>query len=203
MGKKIWNIIYTVVVVLFVIAAVALMGAKVIGLQTYSIISGSMEPTYSKGDLVYVKIGSPEAIKTGDVITFVLNEQLQVATHRVYSVDSANQRFYTKGDANENPDATPVLFRNFIGTPVFSIPYLGYVADWVQSSPGMYIAIAVGVVLLLAVFLPDLLKKKKPAADTEETEQENEAEIPIADAGETEPVPREVLQSTTEEGNEP
>ena len=35
-------------------------------------------------------------------------------------------RFRTKGDANEVPDGNLVHYRNIIGKPVFSIPYLGY-----------------------------------------------------------------------------
>ena len=48
-----------------------------------------------------------------------------------------------------------------IGTPIFSIPYLGYVADYIQHPPGMYIAISAGAVLLLLVFLPDIFADDK------------------------------------------
>lgn len=46
-----------------------------------------------------------------------------------------------------------------IGTPVFTIPKLGYVANYIQNPPGMYVAISAGAVLLLLVFLPDLFSK--------------------------------------------
>ena len=39
---------------------------------------------------------------------------------------------------------------------MFTIPYLGYVADYIQHPPGMYVAISAGAILLLLVFLPDL-----------------------------------------------
>ena len=88
-----------------------------------------------------------------------------MATHRVVEIDEENQRFYTKGDANESVDGAPVHFNNLIGVPVFAIPYLGYVSHYIQNPPGLYVAIAVGAVLLLLVFLPELLaawKKEKP-----------------------------------------
>ena len=44
-----------------------------------------------------------------------------------------------------------------IGSPIFTIPYLGYFAEYIQHPPGTYVAIAVGAMLLLIVFLPDLL----------------------------------------------
>ncbi len=166
--KKIWNVVSTVLVVLIVLCAVFLMGSRIMGYQVYTVISGSMEPKYKVGDLIYVKDVDVNQIKVGDPITFILNEDLVVATHRVVRVDAENQRFYTKGDANEIEDSDPVHFNNVIGVPQFSIPKLGYVSDFVQNPPGMYITIGVGIVLILLVFLPDMIgKKKKEDAEAE------------------------------------
>ena len=159
--KKIWNIGSTVLVGLVVLCAVFLMGSRLLGFQVFNVISGSMEPTYNVGDLLYVKDVNPYDIEVGTPITFVLNENLVVATHRVIEVDEENQHFYTKGDANDTADSTPVHFNNVIGVPQFSIPLLGYVSDFVQNPPGMYITVAVGFILILVVFLPDFFRKKK------------------------------------------
>ena len=167
--KKIWNIVSTTLVVFMVLCAVFLMGSRLLGFQCYTVISGSMEPEYSVGDLLYVKEVNPNNIKVGDPITFILNEDLVVATHRVVEIDAENQRFYTKGDANEIADSEPVHFNNVIGVPEFSIPKLGYVSDFVQNPPGMYITIGVGIVLILLVFLPDMFGKKKENEENQET----------------------------------
>lgn len=159
--KKIWDIISTILVVLMVLCAVFLMGSRLLGYQCYTVISGSMQPQYKVGDLLYVKEVDVNSIKVGDPITFVLNEDLVVATHRVIEVDSQNQRFYTKGDANEIADAEPVHFNNVIGVPQFSIPKLGYVSDFVQNPPGTYITLGVGAVLIFFAFVPDMFKKEK------------------------------------------
>lgn len=178
--KKVWNIVSTVLVVLVVICAVFLMGSRLLGYQCYNVISPSMEPEYSVGDLLYVKEVDPNTIKVDDVITFVINEDLAVGTHRVVRVDAENQRFYTKGDANKIEDQNPVHFNNVIGVPSFSIPKLGYVSDFVQNSPGMYITIGVGIVLILLVFLPDMIGKKngeeEPKKETVQTMPNPEAE---------------------------
>lgn len=166
--KKIWDTVTTVLVVLVVVFAVFLMGSRLVGLQVFHVVSPSMEPTYSEGDLLYVKEVDPDSVKVGDPITFVLNEDLVVATHRVVAIDSENRQFTTKGDANETEDAAPVHFNNLIGVPVFSIPLLGYVSAYIQSPPGMYVAIGLGVVLLAAVFLPDLLTKKAKKEEMQE-----------------------------------
>ena len=173
--KKIGSIASTVLVVVMVLCAVFLMGSRLLGFQVFTVISGSMEPTYSVGDLIYVKKVDPNTIKVGDPITFILNENLVVATHRVISVDADNQRFYTQGDANETPDASPVHFKNVIGVPQFSIPLLGYVSDFIQNPPGMYITLAAGTVMIILVFLPDMIVKKKK--ELEEKEEKTEEEV--------------------------
>ena len=48
--------------------------------------------------------------------------------------------------------------------PVFTVPYLGYVADYIQHPPGTYIALSGGAVLLLLAILPDLLSGDKKGA---------------------------------------
>lgn len=166
--KKIWNILSTALVVLMVLCAVFLVGSRVLGYNCYTVISGSMEPEYSVGDLLYVKSVDKNTIKVGDPITFVLNEDLVVATHRVVRIDVEKQHFYTKGDANEIEDSEPVHFNNVIGVPQFSISKLGYVSDFIQNPPGMYITIGIGIVLILLVFVPDMLGKKT-REDEEET----------------------------------
>lgn len=174
-AKKIWNIASTVIVILVVLCAIILMGSRVLGFQCYTVISGSMEPTFSVGDLLYVKKVDPSTIQVGDPITFILNEDLTVATHRVIRIDAENKRIYTKGDANEIEDQDPVHFNNVIGLPKFAIPKLGYVSNFVQNPPGTYIALGCGVALILAVFLPDLLKKKKVEEANAETTALQEA----------------------------
>lgn len=154
--QKVWNAATTVLVILVVVLALLLVGVRLVGLRPMCVLSGSMEPTYHVGSLIYVKPCAPEDVQVGDPITFVVNEDLDVVTHRVVSIDAENQHFYTKGDANDAPDGAPVYFKNLIGRPVFTIPYLGYVSNWVSNPPGMYLAIALALVLIILTFLPDM-----------------------------------------------
>ena len=162
-AKKIWNIVTGVIVALAVLLAVALLGVRLIGFQVFAVLSGSMEPTYHVGSLIYVKDVDYTQLEAGDVITFMLDEDT-VATHRIAEVvpdetDSSVLRFRTKGDANEAVDGSLVHYKNVVGTPVFTIPKLGYLADYIQNPPGIYIAISAGAVLVLLMFLPDLFSK--------------------------------------------
>ena len=166
--RKIWDAFTTLLVSLVVILAVMLVGVRLVGLRVYTVLSGSMEPTYQTGALLYVKGVDCEELESGDVITFMMSEDT-VATHRivepVIDPEDGTLRFRTKGDANEVEDGSLVHYKNVIGSPVFSIPYLGYFADYIQQPPGSYMAIAVGAMLLILVFLPDLFcgDKDKPS----------------------------------------
>ena len=155
--KKIWNLLTTILVAAAVLLAVLLAGVRIVGLTPYAVLSGSMEPTYHVGSLIYVQKAAPESIKVGDPITFVLNEDLQVATHRVVEIDAVNQRFYTKGDANNAADAAPVHYKNLLGKPIFTIPQLGYVSSFLNTSRGMILAGTAAAVILILVFVPDML----------------------------------------------
>lgn len=128
-----------------------------------------MEPTYHVGSLIYVKSVDYKELKVGDPITFMISQDT-VVTHRIIEVladeeDPNTIRYFTQGDANTVADGTSVHYKNIIGKPVFSIPYLGYVSNYIQNPPGKYIAISGGAILILLVFLPDIFsdedKKKK------------------------------------------
>lgn len=170
MLRRVWNVFTTVLVAVVVLFALLLVGVRLFGIQVYSIISGSMEPEYPVGSLIYVKPAEASEIRVGDVITFVLPNETP-ATHRVVEIDAENERFWTKGDSNEERDGAPVYFQNLIGRPVFTIPYLGYIAHYIQNPPGMYVALACGALLLVLVFVPDLLKRADKSAGKRESEQ--------------------------------
>ena len=173
--KKLWNIFTSALVVLAVLLALLLVGARLVGLQVFTVLSGSMEPTYHTGSLIYVKKVDATKLSEGTVITFMLDEDT-IATHRIVGVvpdedDPSVIRYRTKGDANENEDGGLVHYKNVVGTPVFTIPKLGYLANYIQHPPGTYVAISAGALILLLMFLPELLgmltgdeKKQAPAA---------------------------------------
>lgn len=187
---RIWNAVTTVLVAIVVVLAVVLAGVRVFGLQVFSVLSGSMEPEYHVGALIYVQKVDPFTLQVGDDITFLLDEET-VATHRIVGIlpdenDPTVIRFRTQGIANDQEDGTPVHYKNVVGKPIFTIPYLGYVANFIQNPPGTYIAISIGALLLFLIFLPDVLteedsgektekKKKKPKKGKSEDESDSES----------------------------
>ncbi|MBE6559931.1 MAG: signal peptidase I [Ruminococcaceae bacterium] len=171
---RVWNACTTVIVAMVAVLAVALVGVRLFGLQVFTVLSGSMEPVYHVGSLIYVKSIDPMELHAGEDITFMLDEDT-VVTHRIVGIvpdenDPSVIRFRTQGVANDQEDGSLVHYRNVIGKPVFTIPYLGYLANYIQNPPGTYVSISVGAILLLLIFLPDLL--------TGEDEEEKEEKAP-------------------------
>ncbi len=152
-----------------VILAALLVGSRLFGFHVFSVLSGSMEPTYHVGSVIFVRPTPAEQIQVGQPITFLIDDNV-TATHRVVEIlpgeaDPSELFFRTKGDANTAADGTPVYWKNVVGVPVYSIPYLGYAVNYVQHPPGLYVAIAAIAVLLLAMFLPEIFRKDDEIED--------------------------------------
>lgn len=175
--KRIWNIVSWALVLCVVALAVLLGGIRLFGLTPYTVLSGSMEPAYPTGSLIYVKAASAEQVQVGDPITFHRSDGV-VATHRAVAIDQAASSFITKGDANNTADASPVPYQALIGIPVFCIPYLGYVSGVLTQPPLMYLSWSALAILILLMLLPELLS----AADRAD---KRTAEKKARDNGET------------------
>lgn len=121
---------------------------RVMGMQPYAIISGSMEPAYPTGSLVYADPVDGAALQVGDVAAFWQGEE--VIIHRVEAIDGDAGELVTKGDANEDVDLRPVPFQNVLGRVVFSMPLVGYFLMALGSTAGMLL---LGWVVLMAVAL--------------------------------------------------
>jgi len=161
MLKKALNALSTVVLVFMVMFAILLAGPYLIGLKTYAVISGSMEPALKVGCLAYVKPAEPSEIKKGDIITFLMEGSSMVATHRVVDINTAEQTFTTKGDANENKDA-PIGFDRLIGKTLFGIPYLGYPSMFMKTKKGIVLALCFLTMMILLSLIPKIIGKVKP-----------------------------------------
>lgn len=156
--KKAYHIFTTVLLVILILAAAVLFLPKFMGMTPLAVLSGSMEPTYHVGSLIYVKDADPEEVQVGEPITFKISDDTMV-THRVVAIDQEAQTFQTKGDANDNVDGGAVAYENLVGKPVFTIPYMGYLAVYANTTTGMIITVTIILVILILTFLPDFLMK--------------------------------------------
>ncbi len=181
-AKKIYTVVTTVPIVIIVILAILLVGVRLVGLEPYAVLSGSMEPEYHVGSLIYVKDVDPKELKEGDPVTYVMQGNI-VVTHRIIDViydDSKPDTIYfqTQGDANDDPDGTLLSSKNVIGKPLFSIPLLGYVSVYIQSPPWSYVTIGVCALFILLMFAADFITGKD---DVAVSDGGNESPTPVAD----------------------
>ena len=64
-----------VLVAAVVAVAMLLAGVRLVGITPYAVLSGSMEPAFPVGSMIYVKAVDPESIEVGDPITFYLDKE--------------------------------------------------------------------------------------------------------------------------------
>lgn len=145
-------VIISAVVVFGVAAVPQVVGAE----HSYVVLSDSMKPTFSAGSVVLVNEVPAAEISEGDVITYEASgggagmANVDRVTHRVVEVvnEDGERAFRTKGDANEEPDAQLVRSSSVIGVVIFSIPYIGYVTQFANSSNGLLLLVIVPTALL-------------------------------------------------------
>lgn len=128
------TVLWCVIVFVGAVLLAAVVVPKAAGATPYTVLTGSMDPTYPPGTLVIVRPVDGEEVQLGDVITFQIESgRPAVATHRVIGVSittEGERTFQTQGDANQVPDAEPVVEEQIRGSVWYSLPYLGHVNAW-------------------------------------------------------------------------
>lgn len=180
MIARIWNVILTLLLIAAAALAIAFAGVRLVGLTPFAVLSGSMEPQYPVGSLIYVKDADPATVQVGQAITFEDGAD-RLVTHQVYDIDPEQRLFYTQGIANVNSageishDAAPTSWDALVGVPVACIPYLGYVNDWITHAPGIYIMVGLVAVIMaisIAMELYRMSVEKRRAVELERYRQD-------------------------------
>lgn len=181
----------------------ALFGKSLITIET-----GSMEPTYNSGDLVFMKKLTNEEkdnLKVGDIITFRTSIDINgdgkagdLNTHRIHAHEEGTLTFVTKGDHNLIPDnegANPytVHYDDIIGLceEDGKLGGVGSVVKFLRSSLGFFLCIVLPLILFflyeLYRFISILMaqkaeKKTAPVIDEEEIKRRAIEEYLAAEA---------------------
>ena len=123
--------ISALIVVLFALSLL-FVGIRALGMASFVVTGGSMEPTIHKGSLVIDQPVTADALRLGDIITF--DHFDQTTTHRIVGLEgsAAGTMFSTKGDANQVTDPEPLSFPGRVGLVKVAIPGLGYAVAWMQ-----------------------------------------------------------------------
>ena len=140
------------VVVAAVLVAVAglvflALAPRLVGFQGHVVVSGSMEPRLSPGDVVLTRPVLPQDLQPGQVLLFPDPEGAdRLVLHRLVSFDERGD-LVTRGDANQSNDSTHVPASTVIGEAQLGVPYVGLPAYWRSTGDWGHLA---GLTALLA-----------------------------------------------------
>ncbi len=129
--------------------------------KLFTVMSGSMEPNLHVGSVVAVKPISE--YKVGDVITFQGSGTADKTTHRIYEIDESTSRkiYTTKGDANDSPDGTPVYEDQIVGKEYISLPFLGYVLNYIKTPVGLVLIIVIPAAIIVYEEIKKIISETK------------------------------------------
>lgn len=122
---------------------------SVLGFTPVHVLSGSMEPAFSAGDMILIH--ASREYGPGDIITF--RDSGELVTHRIIS--ETREGFWVQGDANNVKDGEPVRKENIVGKVVWILPRLGTATAYVRSGKGI-------LILAAAVLLASVLTGRGP-----------------------------------------
>ncbi len=105
------------------------------------VLSGSMEPELSTGDLIFIV--ERDSYREDEIVVYQ-DGDMPVA-HRILSI--TEDEVITQGDANNSEDA-PFHPDRIKGEVVFAIPLVGYLVNLIKTPIGTLVILALAVFLL-------------------------------------------------------
>lgn len=115
---------YSIAIVLLLFSGLSFGGV----VKARIVLTGSMSPAISAGDIIITTPISRKEPKVGDVVAYQAKrfngENVAVFSHRIISGD-LQSGFVVKGDANKSPDNQKPKAPDILGVVIFVIPFLG------------------------------------------------------------------------------
>lgn len=133
---------------------------KVFGYSFINILSGSMEPTISAGDLVICK--EQDSYNVNDPVLF--EDQGFLVLHRIVDIDEDGD-FITKGDANNVNDKAEIQPENVYGKMAGVLHGWGSTLSYLSSRMGAFWTILVSLFIYLALDAGKDLLREEPEAE--------------------------------------
>ena len=162
---KIKNFLFHILYI-FILIYLAIFIPSFWGYKPLVVISGSMEPTLKVGGLLYYEKININEFDRGDILVYQTKEH--IISHRI--VDEKDNNFITKGDSNNTIDSYKINNAQILGKGTnWSIPYLGYYADFIYSHKFLlFISVAIVSIDLLNDWYIDYKKKRNETIEKKE-----------------------------------
>lgn len=126
------------------------------GYKPLTVLTNSMEPKISAGDMIFVKETNADEVKKDEIITFQTADR-KVVTHRV--VETTPEGFLTKGDNNNVEDNWKVNPDSLIGKVFVILPKAGFVAKFISSKLGFSIFVLLPFLLFVMIEVFDRVNR--------------------------------------------
>lgn len=135
------------------------------GMRSFTVMSGSMSPALGVGDVVVTRPIAAGDARVDDVITFSdPGRQHKLTTHRVKSMNVTGERVLitTKGDANDASERWSVRTSGRVGRVTYRVPLIGYGLVWTHGKYARLLLVVIPAVLLAIIELARLWRPKRP-----------------------------------------
>lgn len=150
--KSVLNFVIALLVILFVIVVVLQKFSNnklsFFNFRMFTVVSGSMKPTYDIGDVLISKETDASKIKVGDTISYLGRAgsfRDKVITHKVVGIEkdeNGKYVFRTKGTANLVED--PLVYQDQLyGVVVYKVKLLSLIYKIVSTKYGMLIFVII------------------------------------------------------------
>jgi len=149
-SKRLADLALTIGAVLGVGCLLVAVAGPLLGVSAQFVRSGSMEPEFGTGALVFAREASVSDLTEGDVVS-IPTESSRI-THRIVKIhhDGDMATLTLKGDANRNPDPRTHTVSS-ADRVFFDVPWLGYPLGWLREPLGAIILAGLVVVLLVRI----------------------------------------------------
>lgn len=180
--KRVWKIVSTVLTVLILLIIAWMVVCRVQNKPMFIfdraavwIVSESMEDEIPRNSYILLESVTADEVKEGDVIMFKSDDPTLEGgynTHRIIGVNE-DGTFISKGDNNLAADKYAVKRENVAGRYIRTLPVMSALMRLFLTPLGLIVTLVVLLGICVAIYLPDILKKTKPAP-RELTDEERE-----------------------------
>ncbi len=169
--KKVFSTLFFILLVVFILAVCLqrFSGNKIsfFNLRMFTVVSGSMEPKYSIGDVLISKKIDASKIRVGDTISY-LGEQGdfngKVITHQVTNIkqdENGRYIFRARGLANLVEDPT-IYEEQLYGKVIYRVFLLSLVYKIVGTKIGFFLFIVIPIVIIIgAEIISTMLEREE------------------------------------------
>jgi len=125
------------------------------GQRAVVVLSGSMEPVFSPGDVLIERSIEPSRVQVGQIVTFHEPGTDRMLTHRVRTIESRGAQlvFTTKGDADNSVQRWAIGRDGQLGQPVQAIPKIGYLVTFAKTPLGLIVVVLLPLLLVAGLEL--------------------------------------------------